>query len=97
MQGAFVCPPFVELYVAFGRNTKNKPGLTIPDNVSFQDYVRVTGGDDELLTNCTLKKIRSEIKDGLDLHGAFGSIVRLMTPLQGNDEYEFHTFPISTC
>ena len=61
--------PTICRIVAFERNTKNKPGLTIPDNVSFQDHVRVRGGDDELLTNCTLKKIRSEIKDG---HGWTG-------------------------
>lgn len=69
--------PTICRIVAFERNTKNKPGLTIPDNVSFQDHVRARGGDDELLTNCTLKKIRSEIKDGLDLHGACGSIVMM--------------------
>lgn len=82
--------PTICRIVAFERNTKNKPGLTIPDNVSFQDHVRVRGGDDELLTNCTLKKIRSEIKDGLDLHGACGSIVMMKnTHFQQNDEYEF--------
>lgn len=75
--------PTICRIVAFERNTKNKPGLTIPDNVSFQDHVRVRGGDDELLTNCTIKKIRSEIKHGLDLHGACGSIVRLMKNTTG--------------
>lgn len=83
--------PTICRIVAFERNTKNKPGLTIPDNVSFQDHVRVRGGDDELLTNCTLKKIRSEIKDG-DLHGACGSIVMMKNTTAG-DEYEFHAFP----
>ena len=89
--------PTICRIVAFERNTKNKPGLTIPDNVSFQDHVRLRGGDDELLTNCSLKKIRSEIKDGLDLHGACGSIVMMKNTtsnrMTNTNSMHFNAFP----
>ena len=58
--------------------------LTVPDNVSFQDHVRISG------ENLNRQHIRTEMKDALDTGGSWGNVMKSMKIPLGDEEYEWH-------